>query len=398
MNELAAGKVEQAVGILDELGLDAWLVFVRETAESGDPALPLILGLPMTWQSAFIVTRGGDRIAIVGHYEDEAVRSTGAWSEVISYVQGIGEPLRAALRRLDPKSIALDWSEDDVMADGLGHGLWLVLRRHLEAVGMADRVVSAEALVRRLRGRKTEAEVQRIEAAIALTQHLLEKVAAVARPGTTERDVWRFLRAQVAGAGAAPAWDPAQCPIVSTGPDSMIGHGLPSDTLAITAGRIFHLDFGVRLDDYCADLQRAWWVPSESEPRPPAAVTRGFDAVRAAILAGAAALRPGAKGWEVDAAARTSLLDAGYPEYRHATGHHVGRAAHDGAGVLGPRWERYGRTVEFEAEPGHVYTLELGIENLDGRGYLGLEEMVLVTDDGVRWLSAPQEKLWVLGG
>ena len=88
-------------------------------------------------------------------------------------------------------------------------------------------------------------------------------------------------------------------------------------------------------------------------------------------------------------------MGAGYPEYQHATGHHVGRAAHDGGGVLGPRWERYGRMPFVPIEVGNVFTLELGIENT-GAGYIGLEEMVLVTDDGCEFLTSPQSELWLL--
>ena len=87
------------------------------------------------------------------------------------------------------------------------------------------------------------------------------------------------------------------------------------------------------------------------------------------------------------------ITDAGYPEYQHATGHTVGRAAHDGGGVLGPKWERYGRTPFYPVEVGNVFTLELGIDNVDGRGYLGLEEMVLVTERGVEWLTMRQVEL-----
>ena len=43
-----------------------------------------------------------------------------------------------------------------------------------------------------------------------------------------------------------------------------------------------------------------------------------------------------------------------------------------------------------------MFTLELGVENADGRGYLGLQEMALVTDDGCEFLSDPQMTLGLL--
>ncbi len=205
-----------------------------------------------------------------------------------------------------------------------------------------------------------------------------------------------FMRDEAAQRGLSTAWDPAQCPIVSTGPDSMIGHAPPSPDLSVRPGKVFHLDFGVCRDEYCSDIQRAWWVPSPDEPAPPADVQRAFDTVRAAIMAAENALRPGVEGWRVDEAARRVVVEAGYPEYGHATGHHVGRTAHDGGRVLGPRWERYGRTPYYRVEASNVFTLELGIE-VEGRGYLGLEEMLLVTPDGCEYLSTPQTSLPVLG-
>ena len=50
-------KVDQAIDILNELDIDVWMTFVRETSLVPDPALDLILGLEMVWQSAFILTR-----------------------------------------------------------------------------------------------------------------------------------------------------------------------------------------------------------------------------------------------------------------------------------------------------------------------------------------------------
>ena len=128
---------------------------------------------------------------------------------------------------------------------------------------------------------------------------------------------------------------------------------------------------------------------------PPDVVKRAFDTVRSAIQAGFEALRPGVQGWQVDEAARKVIVEAGYPEYQYGTGHQLGRAAHDGATMLGPRWERYGKTPYGIVETGNVYTLELGVA-VEGVGYVGLEEDVLVTKDGAEWLSTPQDEIWLI--
>ena len=204
------------------------------------------------------------------------------------------------------------------------------------------------------------------------------------------------MQSEAATAGAEPAWDRSQCPIVSTGPDSMLGHAAPSSRLKLEPGRILHIDFGVRKDGYCSDLQRAWYLPESGESQPPRPVTKAFETVVRAIHAAAAVLKPGVTGWEVDQVARKIVVEDGYPEYQHATGHHVGRSAHAGGCVLGPQWRRYGRTPHYTAEPGNVFTLELGIDDVDGRGYLGLEEMVVVTKKGCEFLSRPQTTIGML--
>jgi Xaa-Pro aminopeptidase len=395
-SDLITEKLAQAVGILRDSDVDCWLTFARETSDGGDPVLPLIFGHSLTWQSALIVTRGGERIAIVGSHDAESVKADRAWSTVHGYVRSIRGPLMETLLRINPRSIALNHSMDDPKADGLSHGCWLLLREYLGSTPFGDRFVSAADITRLLRGRKSATELQRIRAAIMTTDQIFAALVGFARPGRSETDIHRFMHEQAVARGVGLAWDPQACPIVSTGPDSMTGHAVPSARLAVTPGQVFHVDFGVRREGYCSDLQRAWYVPRTDERAPPPAVQRGFETIVRAIQAAATALRPGVACWQVDAAARQVIIDAGYPEYDHATGHQVGRSAHDGGGVLGPRWERYGRTPSLTVEPGEVYTLELGINNLDGRGYLGLEEMVVVMDDGCKWLSTPQTTLPLL--
>jgi Xaa-Pro aminopeptidase len=394
MGTIIKEKVEQAQALLETLGVDCWLTFVRETVSLADPVLPLILGQHLTWQSGLIITRKGDRVAIVGNFDADAVKTVGVWSEIIPYTEGVSGPLRETLKRLDPKQIAINYSRDDIMADGLTHGMYLLLTDYLKDTPYLERLVPADAICGALRGRKTRGEVQRIRAAIASTEDILRQVSGFARAGRTEIDVARYVKGLVAERKLELAWEPKQCPIVNTGPDSMIGHGIPAE-LKIERGHLFHIDFGVRQGDYCADLQRMWYVRRTGETQPPEPVCRAFDTVRKAIETAKAALKPGVECWEVDAAARKVVVDAGYPEYGHGTGHQVGRAAHDGGGILGPKWERYGKTPYRMVESGNVFTLELGLM-VDGHGYVGLEDMVLVTAGGCEYLSHPQTELWTL--
>src|SRR6516165_10713111 len=91
-------KLDQAIGILDEQEIDCWLTFARETSETPDPVLKLILGQDITWQSAFLVTRTGRRIAIVGGPDGSAMRQLGLFDTVLTYDEGITPILRKTLR------------------------------------------------------------------------------------------------------------------------------------------------------------------------------------------------------------------------------------------------------------------------------------------------------------
>ena len=59
-------KIEQAVEILREKKIDMWLTFVRESATMPDPAIDMVVGGHSTWQTAWIITRSGETIAIAG--------------------------------------------------------------------------------------------------------------------------------------------------------------------------------------------------------------------------------------------------------------------------------------------------------------------------------------------
>ena len=83
--QLIQEKLTQAAEILNEQDLDVWLTFVRETAMQPDPALELIYGSDMTWQSAFLLTKSGERIAIVGHFDSANLYELDVYTQIIGY-------------------------------------------------------------------------------------------------------------------------------------------------------------------------------------------------------------------------------------------------------------------------------------------------------------------------
>lgn len=389
--KLIQEKVQQAIEILKEKEIDAWLTLVRESSIVNDPILSYIYGASLTWTSALILTRSGKRAAIVGRYEAETARRTGAYDQVIAYDQSIRENLLRTLDELNPKQIAINTSASDPSADGLTHGLYQLLTGYLEGTPHAGKLVSAEAVIAALRGRKTPSEIERVRKAVETTEKIYQRTFQFIRPGQTEKELADFMHKQMSELGVTEAWDYEGCPVVNSGPDSPVGHAAPSD-IQLERGHIVHFDFGIRQEEYCSDIQRVVYLLRPGEKKPPAEVKKGFETITRAIQETVKALFVGMKGVEADAVARQIVTSAGYPEYQYGTGHQVGRNAHDGGALLGPRWERYGNSPDMLLEAGQIYTVEPGLE-VPGYGYIGVEENILMTDTGAVPLSQFQKKL-----
>jgi len=384
-------KIAQAAGILRELEIPCWLTFVRETGMNGDPVMPFLAPGHITWQSAFLIMAGGEAHAIVGQYDQKTLEDTNAYRRVEGYVQGIRPALLDFLKARNPASIAVNFSKDSEVCDGLTHGMFLTLHAMLEEIGFQDRLVSAERVISALRARKTPTELERLKVAIRLTEEIFAKVGVFLQPGVTEREVADYVASLVREDRLEVAWEASTCPAVFTGPDTAGAHYAPTGR-AVERGHIVNMDFGVKHLDYCADLQRTFFVLRDGESAAPAAVQRGFDTIVRAIEQSRRAIRPGALGKVVDEVARTIIAGAGYDEFPHALGHQVGRFAHDGTAMLGPAWEKYAGRPFVPIEEGMVFTLEPRL-TVPGHGVATVEEMVVVTGRGAEFLSGPQTKL-----
>ncbi len=388
--DLISEKQEQVIKLLREHSLDAWLIFVRESEICPDPCLELLVGQEVTWQSAFLFFKSGEKIALVGNFDVEKFKRLNQF-EVIGYTEGLKSELLKVLQRLNPHKIGINFSLDDVTADGLSYGMFLILKEALEGTDFSNRVVSAERVIMDLRGRKTKTEIFRVRKAIRTTEKLFDKITRKLKPGVPEKQIANFLHQELEVLNLETAWSKEQCPAVNFGPHSAVGHTGPTN-IKLEKGHLVHLDFGVKQEGYCSDLQRMWYKLDNREKRAPESVQRAFVAVAGAIQQASQFLKPGVQGFQVDKIARDYLRKNGYPEYKHALGHQMGQFVHDGGTILGPLWERYRNTPYYEIKEGNVFTLELGVMVAD-YGYLSLEEDVLVTKNGCQFLSLPQKKL-----
>ncbi len=384
-------KVEQANKLLEENGIDCWITFVRESGMNGDPALELILGADVTWHSAFIITASGRNVAIVGQFDRQTVEDTGAYEKVIGYVESFQEPFLEFMHQLKPARIAVNYSEGSEISDGLTHGMYLTLQKTLGELGMADRLESAEKIVAALRERKTDTEIKWIKEAIGLTEKIYREVEAFIRPGATEKQIAQFVQDKVESSKLDYAWDRDTCPAVFTGPDTAGAHYKPSDR-KVEGGHLISMDFGLKVNGYCSDIQRNFYVLAPGEKNPPAAVQRAFNTIVEAIELARRKIKPGVAGLDVDTTAREYIVGKGYEEYPHALGHQVGRHAHDGTALLGPAWPKYAQRPYHKLEEGMVFTIEPRI-NVPGHGIASVEEMVVITAGGAEFLSDAQTEL-----
>jgi Xaa-Pro aminopeptidase len=385
-------KTEQAVGVLDDLDIDIWLIFARETNEVAEPSLPLVLDEEFIWPGMVIITNNGDSVVICESHDTGTMESVGV-HDVEPYVESLAEVFLETLQELSPSEIAVNYAEGNSTADGLSHGLYRWLEDTLEGTEFEGSLTSADPVVSRVRGAKSTTELNRIQNAVDAAEDILTALRIAWEPEWTERDVHGFVRNRVEERGLSTAWSSEMCPVVTAGADADHGHTKAGER-TVPPGEVLRLDFGVEVDGYVSDMQRLFYHAPRSGEGIPDALQSAFTDVRDAIHAGFDALEPGVVGHEVDAAARSLITERGWPEFAHGLGHQVGQSVHDGGTYLGPRWERYMDTPFKKVHKGEVFTLELGIET--EWGYLAQEEMVHVTEDGAVYLTNPQEELWTL--
>ncbi len=242
---------------------------------------------------------------------------------------------------------------------------------------LGGRVEAVESWVEQSRRVKDADEIDRIDAAQQLTDAAFEYVLGMLGAGVSEATIALDLEFFMRRNGSEGiAFDP----IVASGPNSSRPHAVPGDRV-LQPGDFVVLDFGARVDGYCADMTRTVVVGSASDEQ-----RAMYDAVREANLAGIAHVSAEHTGLEAHNAASEVLGERGYGEYfTHGLGHGVGREVHE-MPALSPR----GGDEKLQA--GEVVTVEPGVY-VPGFGGVRIEDLVVVEERGRRVLTASTKDL-----
>ncbi len=388
-------KVNQAKELVKEFDIDCWITFTRESQINGDPTLAFLTGVDVTWHSAFIITKPGKAIAIVGKYDKATIEDLNAYDEVYDFVTGFKEPFHKVMKELNPEKIAINYSEGSEICDGLTYGMYLTLFKALAEINMEDRLISAEKVTSAIRERKTDIEIANIKGAIQITEEIFELVRNYIKPGMSEKQIADFMKHEVEKRNLEFAWEETVCPAVFTGPDTAAAHFAPSDRV-VEKGHILNMDFGVKYNGYCSDMQRTYYVLQDGETSAPENVLHGFNTIVKAVEDSKQAMKIGVQAVEIDKVARDVVVNSGYDEFPHGLGHQVGRYSHDGTALLGPAWEKYAQKPFQKLEEGMVFTIEPRLD-VKNRGVATIEEMVVMRKDGAEWLTSPQKEIWLIG-
>ncbi|MFB3851007.1 MAG: M24 family metallopeptidase [Acidobacteriota bacterium] len=390
--EIVSEKLEQAVNLLGENSVDMWVTFVQETSAGRERVFDYISVGHLTWESAIIITKQKDKVVILGKFDEQPFRDSKLYTEILPYVQDFKEPFSEVLKRFKPQTIALNFSFNDPSADGISYGKYVFLERTIKEILPSSKIVSAEGIISGIISQKSAKEVEYIKEAVKITERIFEEITSFLKVGLSEKEVYDFIQKKIAEKGTTPSFETL---VFSGDRGDGMGHGQATEN-KIMEGDLLHVDMGVFYNGYASDLQRTWYFLRKGETAPPEEAIKGFNTIRDAIIESGNALKPGAKGFDIDTISRNKVVSSGYPEYPHALGHQLGRFVHDGGALLGPNWARYKNTPFMELKEGQVFTLEPSL-SVKGFGAIGIEEDVIVTKEGAKYISNLQKELWLVG-
>ncbi len=226
---------------------------------------------------------------------------------------------------------------------------------------------------------KEEWELALMRKAQRITDAAFSEVCTRIKAGMTEKQLCAELIYCLLKNGAdGMAFDP----IVVSGPNTSLPHGVPGDRV-LQPGDFITMDFGALYQGYCADMTRTVALGYATEE-----MKQVYETVRQAQLAGIAVTKAGVPGKDIDAAARKVISDAGYGAYfGHGYGHSLGLEIHESPSPNAGNSEPMPAGAVCSAEPG-IY--------LPGKFGVRIEDVTIIREDGCEIITKSPKNLIIL--
>lgn len=222
-------------------------------------------------------------------------------------------------------------------------------------------------------------ELEYMRKAQEITDKTFCDMCSIIKPGKTEKELAAELVYSLSKNGAdGLAFDP----IVISGPNTSMPHGVPGDRV-VQPGDFITMDFGARYKGYCSDMTRTVAVGFVTEE-----MEAVYNIVLAAQAAGLAATKAGVPGNQIDGAARKVIADAGYGAYfGHGYGHSLGIEVHETPSPNASNTNPLPAGVICSAEPGIYLPDKFGVR---------IEDVVILTEDGYEDITHSPKNLIIL--
>ncbi|MDR2529312.1 MAG: Xaa-Pro peptidase family protein [Synergistaceae bacterium] len=354
--ERIRGRVEKLRRLMEENGMDAFVLFVFERLNS--ESCHYISGF--RGSSAVVVIDGWRELLVTdGRYRTQATQQS---PFELSTLTGIPLP-EFVVKLVNEQGYQCVGFESEKVFHSIVEGYLRKTRTEWK---------DASSLVPFLRRTKDASEVDAIRRAGLIARRAYGKALEQAREGMTEAEFEGILLREIKAAGGEKGWAHDDFVVVS-GERGALCHGRATQR-PFAVGDTVTVDYGAMVDGYMCDVTRNFAI-GRVQPR---ALEIGQTLVKA-YQAAAAALRPGALGKDIDAVARKVIAEAGFEEnFLHGLGHGLGLEIHEP-----PRLSLLSKDV---LQVGDVVTIEPGIY-IEGWGGLRVEDDYLVTEQGASPLT-----------
>lgn len=388
-NEVAREKMLRAAEMLKENGIDMWVFYARLKT---DTALELMFNTDTKNEVMFLLTGSGERIAVAVAQDAAVYEAGGLYTRVITATPDtFMEVFKKLFDEFGVKSLAVNDSTEDTRCDGLTMGLFKKLEKAIGAETMARVKRCSYSMLEELRAVKTPSEIEIMKECSRITTDIYDALFKRIHVGLSEVDVAKIMMEECEKRDVVTAFgNPPEYPLVLN-PKGGMSHRGPNEINICEPGDMLVIDFSIRYNGYTSDIARTMYFLKPGEEHAPQDAVDCANAAIRAVGAVMAQIKPGMRGYEVDAIGRQSIIDSGFPPFPHSTGHQVGLEVHDGGTTLGPKKGR--SSSQGILRKNEIYALEPTVlQDRDKRSAI-IEDNVLLTDDGCVLISKRQTAL-----